>query len=263
MVPFYEIRPGDLEIIHNHREIRFNPHLHNDIEIVYVFDKGQHMNIDGTKYEISKGQAAIIFPNILHNYYRDEWRTTNQVIIICSQQLFKGIFPNFHTITPDFPIITDVDDATSMAFSEIADCGDFDEQVAWTFLIITKLLKKIELNHADSSPLNNLPQKIISYISQNFQNDITLDSLADTFAVSKYYISHTFSSKIKTSLPQYLGQVRAEYAAELIRTTNDNINNISIKSGFSSQCTFNRIFRNVFGMTPREYKKGTSNKKQD
>ena len=47
MVPFYEIQPSDLTVIHNYREIRFHAHLHEYIEIAYVFKEGQHIDIDG------------------------------------------------------------------------------------------------------------------------------------------------------------------------------------------------------------------------
>ena len=69
MVPFYEIQPSDLTVIHNYREIRFHAHLHEYIEIAYVFKEGQHIDIDGIEYEIKSGQAAVVFPDIVHYYF--------------------------------------------------------------------------------------------------------------------------------------------------------------------------------------------------
>lgn len=254
MVPFYEMQPSDITIIHNKRELKYRPHIHEHIEIIYVFDIGQHIDIDGKSYEIKAGQAAIIFPNIVHTYYRNEFRNTDQVFVICSPALFKGMFPDFTNFRPESPIITELDDAARLAFREILSCTEFTEQLTWTMIILSRLTKKLTLEHKSSAPVEHLTKKIITYIAQNFRNDITLDLLAKEFSVSKYYISHTFSDKIKISLPNYLSFIRAEYAASQIRSTNDTITNISLNSGFSSQSTFNRAFKRIYCMTPREYK---------
>lgn len=254
MVPYYEFQSSDIEIIHNARELRYNSHIHGHIEIVYVFKVGQHVHIDGKDYEVKEGEAAIIFPNLVHSYYRNEYRDTDQLLLICSPALFKGLFPNFDTHIPENPIITGLDNSTRLAFCELLNADEFPERLAWSLVILSKLMKKVKLSHTDSIPVENLTQKIVHYIAQNFTEEITLDSLAKEFNVSKYYISHTFSKSIKITLPNYLSIIRAEYAAGMIRSTNESITNICNESGFSSQTTFNRAFKRIYRMTPREYK---------
>lgn len=254
MIPFYEFQPSDINIILNHRELKYRSHIHKQIELIYVFELGQHINIDGTDYEIKAGQAAIIFPNVIHTYYRNEQRPTEQIFAIVAQEIFHGLFPDLTMFSPDYPVITDVDAATALAFKELGSCTDFSERLAWSLVIMTKLMKKLTLKHKSSTPVEDLPRKIITYLGQHFREEITLDSLAKEFSVSRFYISHTFSEKIKMSLPNYLSLLRAEYAAGLIRTTNDSITNICSISGFTSQSTFNRAFKRIYCMTPREYK---------
>ncbi len=251
---FYEFQPSDINIIINHREVKFRPHIHKQIEIIYVFELGQHINIAGKDYEIKEGEAAIIFPNTVHTYYRNEWRPTEQIFAIVSQELFHGLFPDLSRFSTDCPIITDIEDSVKLAFKELAQCTDFAEKLAWSMVILTKLMKKIKLHHYNAVPVTNLTQKIVTYIAENFRSEITLESLAKEFSVSKFYISRIFSEKIKMSLPNYLSLMRAEYAAGLIRTTNDSITSIYINSGFTSQNTFNRAFKKIFNVTPREYK---------
>lgn len=251
---FYEFQPSDINIIINHREVKFRPHIHKQIEIIYVFELGQHINIAGKNYEIKEGEAAIIFPNTVHTYYRNEWRSTEQIFAIVSQELFHGLFPDLSRFSTDCPIITDIEDSVKLAFKELSQCTDFAEKLAWSMVILTKLMKKIKLHQYNAVPVTNLTQKIVTYIAENFRSEITLESLAKEFSVSKFYISRIFSEKIKMSLPNYLSLMRAEYAAGLIRTTNDSITNIYINSGFTSQNTFNRAFKKIFNVTPREYK---------
>lgn len=258
MLPFYEFRQSDINIILNHRELKYRSHIHKQIELIFVYELGQHINIDGTDYEIQAGQAAVIFPNVVHTYFRNEQRPTEQIFAIVSQELFRGLFPDLNDFSPSCPVIGDVDETTALAFRELSKCTDFSEQLAWTLVIMTRLMKKITLTHKMGTPVADLTQKIITYIGQNFREDITLESLARGFSVSRFYISRTFSEKIKISLPNYLALIRAEYAAGLIRTTNDSITNICCNSGFSSQSTFNRAFKRIYCMTPREYKENIS-----
>lgn len=168
--------------------------------------------------------------------------------------IFKGLFQNFFDVQPESPVITDIDSSVKLAFKELLSCTDFTEQVAWTMLIFSKLIKKLNLTHKQSIPVAGLTKKITTYISLNFKENITLDLLAKEFCVSKFYISHTFSEKLKVSLSEYVSSIRAKYAAEQLLSTDDSITNIALNSGFSSQSTFNRTFLKIYGMSPREYR---------
>lgn len=258
MVPFYEIQPSDLTVIHNYREIRFHAHLHEYIEIAYVFKEGQHIDIDGIEYEIKSGQAAVVFPDIVHYYYRNEVRPADEVLVICSPKLFNGMFPDMSSVRPKNPIITDVDETTKLAFQQIADCTSFPEKLGWSLIIMSGIMEKISLEHGKHIPVESLTQKIIQYMTINFKQDISIETLADEFSVSKYYISHIFSDRIKISFRNYLALLRTEYAASLMRTTDDSITNICGCAGFTSQRTFNRAFKQIYGVTPREYKNNIS-----
>ncbi|WP_339301819.1 helix-turn-helix transcriptional regulator [Paenibacillus sp. FSL R5-0623] len=99
----------------------------------------------------------------------------------------------------------------------------------------------------------------MEYLSNHFTESITLDSLAAEFNVSKYYISRIFSNKIKINLRNYLSMLRVEYASMLIRTTDASLTTIGVNAGFDSQRTFNRVFRAIYGMTPRDFKNNVHN----
>lgn len=255
MVPFYELQPSYINVIHNKRELRYRAHIHKQLEMIYVFELGQHIEIAGKDYEIRRGEAAVILPNTPHTYYRNEWRDTDQVFVIVSTELFGGLLPRLDELSAADPIISDTDEVTALAFREITDCSDPAEKQAWALLLASRLLKRLTLRPAGAAPVEDLTRKLIVYIGEHFREEITLDRLAKELCVSKYYISRVFSERIRISLPNYLSLIRAEYAAGLIRTTNDSITNICQNSGFTGQTTFNRAFKRIYCMTPREYKR--------
>lgn len=262
MLPIYEIQPSDLKVIHNARELYFHAHLHQHIEIVYVFSGGQHMNIGGQKYEVMPGEAAVIFPDTVHNYYRTEKRPTDEVIVICSPNLFNGVLPDMSDTKPLSPIIKELSDITKLAFKEISTCTTLLENIGWSLFIMSHIMDKIKLEqNSQHIPVENLTKKIIHYISENFQQNISLDDIAEEFSVSKFYISHIFSKKMKMNFRSYLAHLRTGHAANLIRTTDDTITNICSLSGFESQRTFNRVFKEIYNVTPREYRNNFNNSK--
>ena len=97
--------------------------------------------------------------------------------------------------------------------------------------------------------------KIISYIEEHYRENITLDTLSKELYINKFTVSKIFSEQIGVNFRTYLGIIRSNIAAKLIRSTNDSLENISTMSGFSSVRTFDRTFYNNFRITPREYRK--------
>ena len=58
------------QVIHNKR-ISYAPHLHDELEIITLFDGSAALTVDGADYNIKKGDFVIVFPNVVHSY-RDE-----------------------------------------------------------------------------------------------------------------------------------------------------------------------------------------------
>ncbi len=256
MVPFYEIQPSDLNIIKNRRELFFKPHLHKHIEIVYVTKGGQHMNIDNKDYNIAQGEAAVIFPDRTHNYFRTEQRDTEEVILICSPKVLGTVFPNLYSVVPDNPIIKkeNIHPDAVYAFSKLDAEQTSAINLGYTLIILSHLLPNMKMSKTQHMPIEDITVRLIEYVSTAFAQPLTLDSLAKEFHVSKYYISHIFSDKIRMNFRNYLGALRAEYAANLLRTTDDSMTDICSKAGFDSQRSFNRIFKTIYNMSPREYR---------
>ena len=93
------------------------------------------------------------------------------------------------------------------------------------------------------------------YIHAHYRDDITLTQMAEYTTLSISHFGSLFKRYTGESLIAYINQVRVEKAKELLRMTNDKIYSIAEEVGFSSQPYFIRVFRNVTGMSPNEYRK--------
>ena len=256
MLPVYEIRPTELSVIKNAYELKFPEHMHKYIEIMYVYRGKQAISVENTPYVIGEGCAAIIFPDTLHSYDGANNRDSEVLILMCAPKLFGSLFPDLNKLRLKNPVIDSslIHEKLRAAFSMIDKNDSFEIRFSWTCVIMSYLMEIIKPEQNDTTPVSDITYKIIKYIEENFMTDITRASLAKQFNVSECYISKIFAKNFKMNLPSYLGLIRAEYAAGLIRTTDETFTAISQLAGFGSLRTFNRMFRLAYGITPNEYK---------
>lgn len=257
MLPIYEIRKNDLTVKRNNYQLTFPEHIHKYIEVVYVFEGSQGIKIKDREYTIRTGEAAVIFPETVHSYTSDGVSEADVLILICAPKLFGKLFPDLNKLRAVNPIISENEIVPELraAFEMIRPEHGTGIKFSWACVIMSYIIETIQLENASYAPVEDITYKIIKYIEENFTENITRKSLAERFNVSESYISVVFTDKFNMNLRNYLGVIRAEYAAGLIRTTNETFTVISRLAGFESLRTFNRIFKSVYGMTPGAYKK--------
>ena len=259
MLPMYEIRKTDLTVKRNNYELKFPEHIHKYIELLYVISGRQRMNIRGTNYSITAGNGMIIFPDILHSYLGNEDKA-DVLILICDPKIFGSLFPDFKKLRPHSPMIYEnqISPELKFALNAISPNDSKEIKFSWACVILSYIMNIIQFDAATDAPVDDIAYKIVKYIEENFTENITRETLSEQFNVSKCYISKIFTEKFNINLRNYLGLIRAENAASLIRTSDETFTTISRLSGFESLRTFNRIFKIVYGMTPHEYKNNIS-----
>ncbi len=100
-----------------------------------------------------------------------------------------------------------------------------------------------------------LIENIKSYIKSNLEFSISSNQISQVFNYNAKYIGRLFKEKVGMSLSEYTNKERIKRACSLIQTTNLTITEIAYSVGFYSVTYFDRIFNNVCGCTPLEYKK--------
>ena len=98
-------------------------------------------------------------------------------------------------------------------------------------------------------------RRICSYIAEHSSEDITESEVAASVGLSTHYFSRLFKKYLQMSFPTYLSAVRVKTAIRLLADENLSITDCAFQSGFQSTTTFNRVFHDVTGYSPREYRK--------
>lgn len=94
----------------------------------------------------------------------------------------------------------------------------------------------------------------LSYIEQNFQNDITVEDIAKICGLNRSYFGKIFKTSTGKTPQQFLLTYRMIKASELLKLTKLSIGDIGNAVGYPNQLHFSRAFKNVYGISPREWR---------
>lgn len=97
-------------------------------------------------------------------------------------------------------------------------------------------------------------QKIKKYIDHNYEQPITIETLASECFLSPNYLSKAFRRQVGLSPRHYLTQKRLEEARKLLCSTKLTIQEISARTGFGDVNYFIRQFKVNYGDTPQKYR---------
>jgi two-component system response regulator YesN len=106
-----------------------------------------------------------------------------------------------------------------------------------------------------STSMKMVIQDCCRYIDEHYDDDITLTEIADFAHMSISHFSTLFKQHTGQTLIIYTNQVRINEAKKLLASTGLKIYEIAEKVGFSSLPYFTRVFKQVEGRTPLEYRK--------
>lgn len=95
-------------------------------------------------------------------------------------------------------------------------------------------------------------EQIIKYINTDLSGDLSIDTIANKFFISKYYFMRKFKSVTGYTVHNYITQKRLINAAELI-TSGQPATLAAAESGFADYSVFLRSFKKTFQMSPREF----------
>ena len=97
-------------------------------------------------------------------------------------------------------------------------------------------------------------KEALSYIEQNFQNNITIEDVASVCGINRSYLGKIFKKNTGQSPQEFLMNYRMVKAAELLKLTSLSIADIGSAIGYENQLHFSRAFKNIYGVSPREWR---------
>ena len=96
--------------------------------------------------------------------------------------------------------------------------------------------------------------EVKTYLDENYESKISLDSLCAKFFISKHYLTHSFKEQFGMTITSYLLSVRITHAKQLLRFTNKSVEEIGYEVGIGAPHYFSRVFKEVEGVSPTVYR---------
>lgn len=237
-------------------ELLPTPHIHSDIEMIYLKKGESVVRLDEQEYVLKEGSLFLAFPNQVHAYFDRE--TVEGYLIIFAPELFRELKTLFQTKLPKCPIWTgryskDEMEAYMRAICDKLASGEtFDEVAARGYLltILGEVFSDMPMKEKQGD--QDTVKRILAYCIENYTKPITLEVLAKELYLSKYYISHIFHERMQVGLNDFINRLRVEYSCTLLEK-GCSITQVAYASGFASVRTYNRAFLKHMDMTPRDY----------
>ena len=105
---------------------------------------------------------------------------------------------------------------------------------------------------------NRTIRELISYVNEHYTEKLSLEDAADYVGFSREYFCRFFKQHMGLTFLRYLNEVRISHAGRLLSSTDLSISEIMNTCGFTNQTIFNRLFKEIYGMTPRQARKTLS-----
>lgn len=244
-------------------ELAFAPHMHDEVELVYIKNGPVTAYVDDKEYTLKDGSLLVIFPDQLHSYVDCviEKELVNYIMIFKSSVL-KIFSAEFDNVIPENPLILDKEilDEIVPLFDEACKINEKEPEYlaqalnAYAMLILQKALPALTYKKARNVS-KDVAADIFAYCNKNFCEDISLESISKEISISKEHIMRVFREKFHTNFRSYINHMRINKAVNLLQTTDKSVTEISIAVGYNTIRTFNREFFTITGKTPSEYRK--------
>lgn len=97
-------------------------------------------------------------------------------------------------------------------------------------------------------------RKAQEYIENNYQDKISVDALADLFAIGRRSFERRFKKATGNTVVEYLQRVKVEAAKRSFESSRKNISEVMYDVGYTDTKAFRDVFKKITGLTPIEYR---------
>ena len=208
------------------------------------------------EYEISKGDSVFIDCMEPYSHTCKEWKI---MWVHFNGTGMRGIYDKFwqRTECPVFHTDSDAITETLKMISAEASVDDpvRDIRVNTQLAILIEEIMKKSLRPLSERRNKGLIEEIRIFLDANYTEKVTLDDLEKKFSLNRYSIVKEFKRSYGTTIIAYIQTKRISKAKELLRFSDMSIEAVGTAVGIGEPYYFSRIFHQLEGMSPREYRK--------
>lgn len=236
-------------------------HWHRSIEIFMVFEGHLKFYLNDLEQELNPGEFVLVNSNEIHAIDSPEPNKT--VVIQIPLKTFSDYFTGeqyirfTHEAKKQDVQVVDLIREMFAAYGK-KETG-YDMRVKSGYYMLLYMLVSVyrELDVKDellkqNRKLNKLTP-ITNYMKEHYQEELSLEALAEVFGYTPAYISRMFQKYAGINYKDYLQGVRVEYAFAELNRAEHTVSEVAFHHGFPSSRAFSKAFQKKYGMLPSAY----------
>lgn len=252
---------------------KIDAHTHNYYEFYFFVEGDISMQVGKDVYPIQFGDAMLIPPNMAHRAIIHNPQVPYRRFVFW---ISKEFYAHLAQISPCYTYAIDYAQKNKqylchldqislnslqskmLRLLEEMQSNRFGKELQISLYVEDLLLGINRLVYDILEPKQmtsdaSLYTKLVEYIEEHLEEELSLERLAEEFYVSKYHIAHVFKDHIGLSIHQYITKKRLAKCQEAIRA-NMNITDVYHMYGFGDYSSFYRAFKKEYGISPKEYR---------
>ena len=246
------------------------PHTHNYYELEMIIHGEAIETLNGEEFVAKTGNFVFLSPNDVHtcDFGKNEDKVILLVIKIKNEIFTPKLIKILQVI--NFPITgnlsKDIYEYIGCSIEKLKDAQKQIEDKEIFKAMAHRMLEALILyiisqnNHAKEyveyvNNKNNGMMNAIIYIRENYNKNLSLQSIAKKFGYSYNYFSNRFKEITGTTFIDYINKMRLNHAYSKIILTNDSLEDIAFSVGFSNFSYFYRKFKEKYGYPPGKIRK--------
>ncbi|MEJ8734436.1 AraC family transcriptional regulator [Mediterraneibacter sp. ICN-202921] len=274
------LQKGKLISVRPHtRFVHFPKHRHNYVEVIYMCQGTTTHILNGNQVVLEEGDLLFLNPNAVQEIL-PAGESDIAVNFIVLPEFFDTAFSMMdgeENLLKDFLIgaLCGKDEDTSYLYFHVAGIlpvQNLIENMVWTFFydssnkrscnqITMGLLLLQLLNYMDKMELGNrqfdteLTGNVLSYVDEHYKSG-TLAELAEMMGYDVYWLSREIKKRMGRTYKELLLSKRLQQAAYLLTKSSLPVADIIELVGYDNSSYFYRKFKERYGVSPKEYRKG-------
>lgn len=238
-------------------------HCHNFCEIMYINSGKGTIVAGGVSYYVNAGDIVIYNKNTVHSEKSDPKDPLEMYFAGVTNLSVAGLDTDCIIKQSERCIINTGYYSKTIGryfkdiVTETENAQMYHPEIARLLLetIIFQIFRFLDYNHEDYVIVNENYLRAKRYIDKNYTQSKGLDEICKVLYMSKSYLSHLFKKHTGVPVLRYIIIKRMDMAKTLLSGSALAVNEVGEAVGYEDPAYFCRLFKNVLGMTPSEYRK--------
>lgn len=247
---------------------------HHDFYEVYFFLAGNvSYNIESRSYRLTPGDMLLISPHELHQpVFSQDMQNYERIVLWINAAFLRqfGLVEQevtrcFDTERPEHTNLIRPDGVSREILSYLLqqlireqEMPEYASELyslsllAQILVLVNRIAQRMGRDAEPRDNADSVVYRVVNYISENYNEDLSLDLLANKFFISKYHLSREFGRVVGTSVHRYIIQKRLIMARQMMaagRPTSE----VYQHCGFGDYSNFYRAFKSEYQISPRQY----------